>query len=127
MNPRQQACFLQREDLPACLSQHKRRAPCAQAVCKELLGRRGCARVLCLRRGAASMALRGKEGVGQPQPWGATRHRAFPTSQGPSAEGKLWDEGHFLPGVFLFSLPNRKLAPEEAEMLPFDPQEPGPR
>lgn len=35
--------------------------------------------------------------------------------------GTLWEEGHFLPGVFLFSLPNRKLAPEEAEMLPFDP------
>lgn len=36
------------------------------------------------------------------------------------AQDTLWEEGHFLPGVFLFSLPNRKLAPEEAEMLPFD-------
>lgn len=34
----------------------------------------------------------------------------------PGLLGKgLQEEDHFLPGVFLFSLPNRKLAPEEAE------------
>lgn len=70
-----------------------------------------------------SWALRGKEGVGHPRPRGAIRHGSFHTSQGPQEKKKkkLWEEGHFLPGVFLFSLPNRKLAPEEAELLPFDP------
>lgn len=48
------------------------------------------------------------------------------SSQARAPDLKAVGRGPFLPVVFLFSLPNRKWAPEEAEILPFDPQEPGP-
>ena len=47
---------------------------------------------------------------------GETPHGRFPTSQSQQKREKaLGEEEHFLRGVLLFSLPNRKWAPEKAE------------
>lgn len=53
-----------------------------------------------------SMGLGGEEDkVGETQLYGSPPpHGSFPTNEG------LQEEDHFPPGVFLFSLPNRKLA-----------------
>lgn len=57
-------------------------------------------------------ALRGMEGLrettmGTPRLWPVESQRQWKTG--------LWEEGHFLPGICLLSLPNRKLVPEKAE------------